>query len=199
MDNKVQILGVGKYVGQKRHEMILQLTKDLKERKPFVPFHVTIVGEVVTQEQKNYIARMEEFIQKHQLQECITLKRNFTIQQVYEEYRKADIFVLPSKGEVASISHLEAMACSLPVICSDSNGTSCYIQQDKNGYIFRDAEYEDFRQYVDRLVADREKILQMGEVSYRLVVEKHKFENYRAKIKEIEERLRSGGEAVSKR
>lgn len=199
MDNKVQILGVGKYVGQKRHEMILQLTKDLKERKPFVPFHVTIVGEVVTQEQKNYIARMEEFIQKHQLQEYITLKRNFTIQQVYEEYRKADIFVLPSKGEVASISHLEAMACSLPVICSDSNGTSCYIQQDKNGYIFRDAEYEDFRQYVDRLVADREKILQMGEVSYRLVVEKHKFENYRAKIKEIEERLRSGGEAVSKR
>ena len=192
-DDKVQILGVGKYVGQKRHEMILELTKDLRDRQPFIPFHVTIVGEVVTQEQKNYIARMEEFIREHNLQEFITLKRNFTIKQVYEEYRKADIFVLPSKGEVASISHLEAMACFLPVICSDSNGTSCYIQQDENGYVFRDAEYEDFRQYVDRLVGDREKILQMGEVSYRLVQERHKFESYRARIKEIESLLREGG------
>lgn len=193
MEDKVQILGVGKYVGQKRHEMILQLTEDLKNKKPFVPFHVTIVGEVVTQEQKNYIARMEAFIREHELGEYVTLKRNFNIGQVYEEYRKADIFVLPSKGEVASISHLEAMSCSLPVICSDSNGTSCYIYQDANGYIFKDAEYEDFRQYVERLVDDREKILRMGEESYRIVVERHKFENYKEKIAEIERILRSEG------
>ncbi len=191
-EDKVQILGVGKYVGQKRHEMILQLTEDLKNRKPFVPFHVTIVGEVVTEEQKQYIARMEAFIKEHELDEYITLKRNFSIGQVYEEYRKADLFVLPSKGEVASISHLEAMSCSLPVICSDSNGTSCYIRQGENGFIFKDAEYEDFRNYVERLVGDRERILRMGEESYRLVLEEHKFGNYKEKIAEIEKILRSG-------
>lgn len=192
LDNKIQILGVGKYVGQKRHEMILQLAEDLKNRDSFVPFHITIVGVVVTQEQKDYIARMERFIEEHKLEEYITLKRNYTIQQVYEEYRKADIFVLPSKGEVASISHLEAMSCSLPVICSDSNGTSCYIEQDVNGYIFKDAEYEDFRKYVEQLIDNREKIEAMGKESYRFVIERHRFENYKDKILEIESILRGG-------
>lgn len=193
MDQKVQILGVGKYVGQKRHEMILQLTEDLKNREPFVPFHVTIVGEVVTQEQQNYIAHMEDFIKEHKLEEYITLKRNFNIQQVYEEYRKADIFVLPSKGEVASISHLEAMSCSLPVICSDSNGTSCYIKQGENGYIFKDAEYEDFRRYVDGLMDNREKIIEMGKESYRIVIQRHRFESYKEKVVEIQRMLQGGG------
>lgn len=188
----VHILGVGKYVGQKRHEMILQLTEDLKNKNPFIPFHVTIVGEVVTQEQKDYIAGMEKFMKEHEIEEYITLKRNFNIHQVYEEYRKADIFVLPSKGEVASISHLEAMSCSLPVICSDSNGTSCYIEQGVNGYIFKDEEYEDFRQYVEKLVVDRSLILSMGRESYRIVKEKHSFEKYKEKIVEIEALLRNG-------
>lgn len=190
VDEKIQILGVGKYVGQKRHEMILRLAEDLKNRQPFVPFHITIVGEVVTPEQKEYIASMEKFIKEHKLEQYITLKRNFTMKQVYEEYRRTDIFVLPSKGEVASISHLEAMSCSLPVICSDSNGTACYIEQGVNGYIFNDAEYEDFRKYVEQLIDDRNKIISMGKASYGFVVERHKFENYKGKILEIEKRLR---------
>ena len=34
------------------------------------------------------------------------------------------------------MSVLEAMAHSLPVICSDSNGTQCYIRPGENGYVF---------------------------------------------------------------
>ena len=192
LDDKVQILGIGKYEGQKRHEMLRQLTEDLKNKKPFYPFHVTIVGAVDTEEHRRYIARMETFIKEHRLEDFITLKRNFNISQVYGEYRKADIFVLPSRGEVASISHLEAMSCSLPVICSDSNGTACYIEQDENGYIFKDAEYGDFKQYVERLVEDRGKILRMGEASYRLVKERHPFGNYKAAIVEIAKKLGNG-------
>ena len=40
---------------------------------------------------------------------------------------------------------------------------------------------------------DREKILRMGRESYRIVVEKHTFENYKQKIMEIEEILRRDG------
>lgn len=189
MEDKVQILGVGKYVGQKRHEMILQLTQNLKNRIPYIPFHVTIVGEMVTDEQKIYMAGLEKFIEDYELEDYITLKKNFDIKQVYEEYRNADIFVLPSKGEVASVSHLEAMSCSLPVICSDSNGTSCYIEQDVNGYIFKDAQYEDFSQYISSLMEDREKIIRMGEASYKLVLERHRFESYKREIMSLQNML----------
>lgn len=193
--DKIRILGVGKYGEQKKHDMILQFAVELKSRQPYTPFHVTIVGEATTREQIAYYVWMEKYITEHQLEEYVTLKRNLTIQQVYEEYRTADIFALPSKGDVASVSHLEAMSFSLPVICSDSNGTSCYIEHDVNGYIFKDSDYEDFKRYLEQLFNNRETIIKMGKESYRLVIERHSFEKYKKKILEIESILRGGKNA----
>ena len=51
--------------------------------------------------------------------------------------RRTTSSFLPSSDEPAAVSHLEAMSHSLPVICSDSNGTRCYIRQGENGYVFR--------------------------------------------------------------
>lgn len=185
IEEQLNILGVGKYVGQKRHELILRLAKDLKEKHPELKFHITIIGEEVTDEQKHYFTRMVKYQKEHHLEDVLSLERNFKINQVYEVYAKTDLFVLPSKGEVASISHLEAMSCSLPVICSKSNGTSCYIEQGQNGYIFDDEKYEDFYRYVELLAMNRVKIVEMGRRSYELVMNKHSFKQYKKSISKI--------------
>ena len=39
------------------------------------------------------------------------------------------MFILPSKNEPASISLLEAMGNSMPVICSDTCGTRFYLKK----------------------------------------------------------------------
>lgn len=177
-DGQVQLLGIGKYETRKHHEMLLRLANECREEG----VHVTIAGEAVTQRQKSCLEDLKGYVEKHHLEEIVTLKTNLTIEQVYEEYKKADLFLLPSTGEFASVSQLEAMSCSLPVICSDTNGTACYVEHGGNGFLFHDNDYEDFKQYTVPLIRDRDKLAAMGERSWNLVREKYLFANYRDKI-----------------
>ena len=81
-----------------------------------------------------------------------------------------DLFVLASRDEPAAVSHLEAMAHSLPVVCSDANGTSCYVRHGENGFIFRSGDIDDLTACIERVIKDREHLLEMGRRSYELVL-----------------------------
>ena len=80
------------------------------------------------------------------------------------------------------MSHLEAMAHSLPVICSDSNGTQCYIRPGENGYIFRTDDLGDLEECMERIMRDRNRLVAMGARSNELVVSEHSPESYVEKI-----------------
>lgn len=184
---QVQILEVGKFEIRKNHEMLLQLAEELRDK---TAFHITIAGEAVTEKQRKHLEKLKDYAKQHNIQHLVTFKTNLSREQVYEEYKKADLFVLPSTREFASISQLEAMACSLPVICSDTNGTSCYVESGDNGYLFRDNDYEDFKRHVLLLVQDKDKLLTMGEKSWRLVQEKYLFTSYKKQILNVLESLK---------
>ena len=58
-------------------------------------------------------------------------------------YKKADIFILPSTQEPASISVLEAGSYGLPVILSDTSGTRCYFKNNFDAKFFYDQDQKD--------------------------------------------------------
>ena len=60
------------------------------------------------------------------------------------------LFVLASRDEPAAVSPLEAMAHSLPVVCSDSNGTRGYIRHGVNGFVFATDDHDDLVACLDR-------------------------------------------------
>ena len=51
-------------------------------------------------------------------------------------YEKADAFFMASLGEGFTLSGLEAMACGLPVVCSENSGINDVIKDYKNGMVF---------------------------------------------------------------
>ncbi len=180
-EGEIHILGVGKYEPRKNHEMLLRIAKDF----PNLPLHVTIVGEDVTAQEHAYLEKLKSYVSEHGLQERVTFKCNLSRTEVFQEYEQADIFALPSTGEFASVYQLEAMSVSLPVICSDTNGTSCYISEGVNGWLFQDQDYEDFKAKMELLISDRDIIKKMGKESYRLVTEEYSFSNYKNKLNQI--------------
>ena len=77
------------------------------------------------------------------------------------------------------------MGFSVPVICSDSNGSACYVAEGENGYRFRDCSKEDLRKKLESLLESREKIMDMGAKAYQSILDGNVFRNYYDGIRTI--------------
>ena len=74
----------------------------------------------------------------------------------------ADIFVFPSFHEGLPVSALEAMACGLPIICSEIRGNVDIIREGDNGYLFQPSDVETLARKLEYLLDDAEKRKIMG-------------------------------------
>ena len=117
-------------------------------------------------------------MREHRMEQLVTVKTNVVRRDMEREYLAADLYVIPSTLEMASVSQLEAMSYSLPVICSDTNGTACYVEDGVTGFRFRDCDEADMLYKLDDMLSDRERMLSMGAAGYRAVVDKYNFKNY---------------------
>lgn len=174
-NGKVQIFTVGKYEKRKNLLMMLEVVRELSEK---YEIQLIIAGECSAEFHKEYYQKLVRYIDENSLQEKVTLLQNLSREEMNELYAKTDLFVLPSTLEPASISQLEAMAFSTAVICSDTNGSACYIKNGHNGFWFKDNDKNSLMDTVEKAVKDKEFLLQMGKNSYLDVKNYYQFENY---------------------
>lgn len=184
-DGKIHILCIGKYEIRKHHLMLLEIVRHLQEK---YPLKLTLIGEATNHFQKEYLRKVEAYVKEHHMEDSVEVKANVPRKEMDTEYTKADVYIIPSTKEMASVSQLEAMSFALPVICSDSNGTACYVEDGVTGYQFRDCDQEDLERKLDALLADKEKLLAMGAAGYQAVIEKYGFQRYFDGIMEILEK-----------
>ena len=85
-----------------------------------------------------YLREVQLYIKQNNLNNKVEILFDIPHKDMQLYYNKADLFILPATNEPASISIVEALSSGLPSICSDNCGTKFYIQQNYNGYIFKD-------------------------------------------------------------
>ena len=185
-DGVIRIFTIGKYETRKNQQMMIEAVEELSKR---YPLHLTIAGECSTDAHRAYYDGLVKYIAAHGLEDKVTLLSNLNRMEVGEEYRKADLFVIPSTLEPASISQLEAMAYSLPVICGDKNGTACYVENGINGWQFKDNDKAALTEAVEKIVSDTEGMKRMGSESYRLIREKYQIASYLQGVESLREKL----------
>jgi len=178
----VNAMTVGKFEPRKNHRLLLQAVKELVQT---VPLRLTIVGECTTAAHREELERVQQCLKALQLEDLVTVKLNLAFSAVQELYATHDLFVLPSRDEPAAVSILEAMAHGLPVICSDSNGTRCYIEEGRNGYIFRSDDLQDLVAKMRLIIENRDRLVEMGRRSYQIVLERHAPERYTQALLDI--------------
>ncbi|MCX4321389.1 MAG: glycosyltransferase family 4 protein [Lachnospiraceae bacterium] len=174
-DGRVHILCIGKYEIRKHHLELLRAVEQLQNKYEIC---VTLVGEATNHFQKEYCEQVKKYVREHRMEQLVTVKTNVERRDMEREYLAADLYVIPSTLEMASVSQLEAMSYSLPVICSDTNGTACYVEDGVTGFRFRDCDEADMLYKLDDMLSDRERMLSMGAAGYRAVVDKYNFKNY---------------------
>lgn len=185
-DGRIHILCIGKYEIRKHHLMLLQAAERLKDK---YEIQVTLVGEATNRFQKEYCGQVRKFVKDHRLEDMVTVKTNVERRDMEGEYLAADLYVIPSTLEMASVSQLEAMSYSLPVIVSDTNGTACYVEDGVTGLWFRDCDSGDFQDRLEEMLSDRERMKEMGAAGYRALLEKYNYKCYLDTVMGMREKI----------
>lgn len=92
-------------------------------------------------------------------------------ENVLRYYQKADAFVLPSLNEGMSNTMLEALACGLPLVATDTGGTKEILIENRNGFIVKMRNPDDLAEKLEKLIADPSLADKMGRESLRLAKE----------------------------
>lgn len=123
--NVFNIIAVGTLKPQKNYEMMIEVAKKLKDNGLNYTLHILGDGTL-----KNDISNK---IHRYNLEENIIL--HGAVNNVSYYLSKADILISTSNYEGIPLSILEALASSLPVICTDVGGNVDLIFNGENGFL----------------------------------------------------------------
>jgi len=101
----------------KGHDSVIRAVGRLKEEFPDIKY--IIAGQCDEEEE----LRVRELIAKEGLTDHVILSGFLDEAELPDHFLLADAFVLPSKKEGFGLVFIEALACGLPVICGDSDGS----------------------------------------------------------------------------
>lgn len=113
--------------GYKGYDKILRTLPALLQQG--FQFKYILAGKADAQEKENVLL----LIKKLNLEQHVILTGFIADEEVTDHYLLADVFVMPSKGEGFGIVYLEAMACGLPVIAGNKDGSTEALQFGKLG------------------------------------------------------------------
>jgi glycosyltransferase involved in cell wall biosynthesis len=92
--------------------------------------------------------------------------------QIHKYYASADAFIIPTLEDNWSLVVPEAMACSLPILCSKYNG--CWpelVRDGENGWIFDPLDPEDVLRCLNEAIKSNSYLAKMGSESRRIVAD----------------------------
>ena len=178
--NTLRIIGVGRMEPQKNIPQFIDAIKEAKRRGLAVV--VDWYGRCTS-----YSEQYQSLICQYGLQDVFIL-HDATF-NIAEKYHEADLFCMPSIYEGCPNALCEAMACGLPVICSDICDNSSIIENGINGFLF---DYKDIESIVCTLARFSQLSIEekqnMGKESRRIAEQKFGTEQFVEKyIKLIEE------------
>ena len=103
----------------------------------------------------------EKELQALNLQDAVQFKSGISNQQLVEEYAQASIAIVPSLYEGFGLPAAEAMACAVPLICSDGGALPEVVGDAAR--LVRAGKVEDLKSALYELLNDEKSRTQLGE------------------------------------
>lgn len=155
--NKFVIISVGTLYRIKNYELLINAVS-ICINESNLDIELRIVGDGEDREKLNSLIKelgMEESIK------LLGWREN-----VYEELKKADVYVCSSLIEGVSISIIEAMMMGLPIIASNVGANPDLVKDGVNGILFESENIIDLKKAIIRLVEDSEYRHLLAEGAY---------------------------------
>lgn len=172
----VHMVWAGRFMPLKHPEFVTRLAKELKEKG--YSFHIHFIG---SGEMESVLLQQRE---DWDLREEITMYGFLTPDKVREIMEKSHIHLFTSnhlEGWGAVVNEAMNSGCA-EVVNSLVGAAPFLIQHKKNGLLYKEGSYEDFRACVLFLLEEKEKITQYGKAAYETIVKEWNAENAAAQI-----------------
>lgn len=167
-NDMLRIITVARYTHQKNVLTYLKTVKQVKEKGLNV--HFDWYGSKSFN--KPYFEQVLSEYQKLGISDYLTL--HDPSQGIEMEYQRSDAFLLPSLYEGYPNVVVEAMACGLPVVCSDCYENPYIVKEGVNGFLFNPLHVEDMVSAIEKVVnLSREERRQMGMNNRELCLERN--------------------------
>ena len=110
---------------------------------------------------------LKQYVDKAQANERIIFAgfRN----DIISMFKAADVFIFTSKQEGLPVALMQAMASSLPVVCSRIRGNTDLIKDGQGGYMYDPMDVDGFADGLKELLDNRAVCRKMGRVNRRRV------------------------------
>lgn len=162
-EGPLRVLTVGQVGPRKGSQYVLSAAKQLKGAAVFRMVGAIDVNEKIEAELRQHV-------------ELFGVVPRYAIS---EQYRWADVFLLPSICEGSATVTYEALACGVPVICTPNTGS--VVRHGYNGYIVPAQDTHVIVSTLSKLVSDRELVRQLS-IACRTSVTDISFGRYKQKL-----------------
>ena len=111
-----------------------------------------------------------------------------TRDELSEMYNQCDVFVFPTLGEGFGMVVLEALACGLPVICSNRAGGNDIITDGESGIVYDSTNDDELYLSIKWFIENQNKLQYMG-LNARKTAEQYTWDRYHKNILEYLQRI----------
>ena len=178
-----RLLFVGRFVDKKCPQALIHMLRLVVNELPKT--HLVMCGDGLL------MPIVQKLILEKQLEKNVTLMGAVSQDQVYEEMKKADIYIQHSvtanSGDQEGFpnSLAEAAAHALPIISTTHSGITEIVQHEATGYLVQEHDYVSMAQYTIQLLKNPALTIKMGENSRQRILQLSNEKIRLNKIKEV--------------
>ncbi len=155
-DNKIRFLLAGSVGIRKGQLDLLDAIKELpskyKDLVEFIfvgePYEGDIIGIGIMNDIKNFSLKNN----------CVKIYKNIVREKLYELYETIDVLVLASLDDPMPVVATENFMLSNACLCSSNTGTSYYIEDGVNGFVFEAGNSKKLLEKIIYIVDNRDKL-----------------------------------------
>lgn len=141
--NKAKVIvSVGRIAKEKNLDELINYMPDLINKNKNIIFLIGGGGP--------YQKQLESEVKKLGIEKYVRFTGMIPPKDTYKYYQLGDVFVCASTSETQGITYIEALACSLPLVCRYDKCLEGVVEDGKNGYTYKTKE--EYITYIDKIL-----------------------------------------------
>ncbi len=139
--NKKILLSVGRINRNKRQAELIELMNSLEQDLDFV---LVIIGHGLEEEEESLKKVSGTLLEKGK----IIFTGYIRGEKLVKYYNSADVFLMTSYSEAGPVSSMEAIACGVPIITTDTGAVCDFLKEDNSGVTVPRNDFQKFGEEV---------------------------------------------------